>query len=160
MINKKYSKLLIELAEKDQELRKNLKISIQEIFLYDSKTTKTLKKIVGEVGWPTIQRVGVEASHFAWLIAIHSKDRGFLIQVAKLILKYSDGEVTREEQAFMIDRVLETTLNCQLYGTLASLTGDIQLLDPEHIDSRRKAMGLDSLKQQRVRYKLLRSKVS
>ena len=56
-----------------------------------------LKTIIGTVGWPTISRVGFEASSAAWLIAQHADyDKEFQKDCLKLMENSAPNEVPPE----------------------------------------------------------------
>lgn len=72
----KIAKKLIEMAKKDQEMRKIWAESGFKPEKYrpeiDRVNEKKIREIVKEVGWPTISTVGKDASTAAWLLVQHA----------------------------------------------------------------------------------------
>jgi len=77
-----------------------------------------LKKIIKEIGWPVISKVGKEASQAAWLVAQHADhDVKFQEYCLNLMKNASDGDVLKKQIAYLTDRILVNTGKKQLYGT-------------------------------------------
>lgn len=77
-----------------------------------------LQSIISKSGWPTIDRVGYQASSYAFLVVQHSKN----IQFQEVILDTLAGYATRHEIdinnfALLKDRFLLRTGRKQIYGT-------------------------------------------
>lgn len=129
-----------------EELRKK----VVEI---DRANTDRLKKIVEEVGWPRRSDVGKEGASAAWLIAQHTGDRAFQEHALELIGPLLDqGEVAKPSYALLEDRVRCHRGEKQIYGTQYSMKridgvmhfGPLTPIDdPEHLDERRRSMGLE-----------------
>lgn len=114
------SEELILLAQKDQKLRLNTgkvlscKRSTEKT---DKKNTKRLEKIINKIGWPTVGKVGKEASYAAWLIAQHSDwDVAFQERCLRLILE-EKNDVLQSNIAYLTDRVAVNRKKPQVYGT-------------------------------------------
>jgi hypothetical protein len=133
-------------AARTEDLRKK----VVEI---DRTNTERLQKIVGEIGWPRRSDVGKEAASGAWLIAQHTGDREFQAHALELIEPLLDqGEVSKQSYALLDDRVRCHRGEKQIYGTQYSMKrvdgvmhfGPMTPIDdPEHLDERRKKMGLE-----------------
>ncbi len=133
-------------AARTDELRKK----VVEI---DRANTDRLKKIVEEVGWPRRSDVGKEGASAAWLIAQHTGDKAFQEHALALIEPLLDqGEVSKPSYALLEDRVRCHRGEKQIYGTQYSMKrvdgvvhfGPLTPIDdPEHLDERRKQMGLE-----------------
>ncbi len=145
---------LIEMAEADQAMRE--RAENEEGFWdgeVDEKNTARLQEIVGEIGWPTVSKVGKEASLRAWLLVQHADhDPEFQQHCLDLMKEARDGEVDPHDVAYLEDRVRVNTDRPQLYGTQMDTTFDREgnvisykprpIEDPENIDARRASMGM------------------
>jgi hypothetical protein len=150
---------IIRMYEIDQDMReKNLQNDYWDEEV-DRKNTKRMKEIVNEIGWPSISRVGSEASMSAWLLVQHADhDVEFQSHCLTLMKDLPEGEVGSENIAMLTDRVMINQGKPQVYGTQfkqvngAHVPKDIE--DIEHVDERRKSMGLDTLEENINRIKL------
>ncbi len=109
---------------------------------------ESLKKIVGTIGWPTIQQVGASASHMAWSIVQHAD---FDLKYQKLVLdvlkQANQGQIMISEIPFLTDRILLNEGKKQLYGTQYEVDkqGNIiprPIKSLNDVDERRKEYGL------------------
>jgi len=80
-----------------------------------------MKKIVRELGWPTIQKVGKKASYNAWLLVQHA-DQNLKFQEKCLSLMIKEQEnnfksINKKNIAYLIDRILVHKNKKQIYGT-------------------------------------------
>lgn len=117
-----------------------------------------LKEIIAEYGWPGRSLVGNEGATYAWLILEHAiSDPDFQRRGLELLKSAaSRGEVPATHAAYLEDRIRTFEGRPQLYGTQfdRDRSGEISPLpieDPEHVNDRRRALGMDSL-EQRTRY--------
>ncbi len=141
---------LIERVKEDQSasFKGDLKI-FSEI---TKKNAKWLNGIIDKYGWPTVSKVGKDASEAAWLLVQHSDyDVDFQKKCLELMKKEMEkGEVSRHNVASLEDRIRMNMKLPQIYGT--QITGDLgdeypyNLEDEANVDARRKAMGLIPLK--------------
>lgn len=151
------------MVEIDQEMRRK---SLDDDFVWDDTVdlqhTEAMKRIIAQIGWPTVSKVGEDASHLAWLLVQHADhDPPFQQQCLDLMRQESSAEVRLANIAFLEDRVRVNTKRGQLYGTQFHETRDEDgnilryepqpIEDSEHLDERRFAMGLDSHQEYRDR---------
>jgi len=113
-----------------------------------------MKEIVAKVGWPTISKVGEVASNKAWLLVQHADhDVEFQKQCLELMKAVPEGEVTKRQVAYLEDRVAVNEKRPQTYGTQFWEHGDIYeprpMIDPDHVDERRVAIGMETLEEYR-----------
>jgi len=151
------AKTILEMAEKDQEFRlaldaKNITEERgEEMEAIDQQSMEYLQKVIEEIGWPIISKVGEKASHAAWLLAQHSHDLEFQKKVLKLMQNEPEGEVKKENIAFLQDRVLVNEGKPQVYGTQHKLQYGkwvpSEIEDSEDVDERRKRMGMPLLEE-------------
>lgn len=84
----------------------------------DQRNTARLKAIVAAIGWPTISKVGMEASHGAWLLVQHATaEPAFMKQCLKLMRDAPEGDVVPATIAYLEDRLLIMEGKPQIYGT-------------------------------------------
>jgi len=113
-MNNKYLKFatdLISMAKKDQKMRKKWADSGFNPSKYDSTidkaNEKNIEKIVSEIGWPSINKVGKKASADAWLLVQHVGEN--LIFQKKMLAKMKQlpqKEVDQKQIAKLEDRIL------------------------------------------------------
>ena len=123
----------------------------------DKQNTEYLEKIVDEDGWPTISKVGDEASQAAWLLVQHADHKpDFQAKCLELLKTLPDTEVRAANIAYLEDRVRVAQGRPQLYGTQFYKEGDKfaprQIEDEGRLEERRAAMGLETFEanQQRI----------
>lgn len=146
MIYDNYKKLLLEALKKDQSAR-NAKENISQI---DRENRKLLKKIIEEIGWPSIPKVGKKASTAAWLIAQHSdKNQRFQKECLKLMKSFTKNkDVNKSLIPYLEDRVLVNGGKKQVFGTQfhIDLNGNFTewpIKDLKLLDTKRKEYGLE-----------------
>jgi len=138
---------IIKMSEADQKMRK----SGQWDSSIDVANTQRMKEIVEHMGWPTRSKVGSQASEMAWLLVQHADhDRAFQKMCLELMKAQSAGELSPANIAYLEDRVRVGKGGPQLYGTQfyadeAGHFGPRPIEDPDHVDERRQAVGLQPL---------------
>jgi len=120
-----------------------------EITAHDLADQKALREIVARQGWITRTKFGPKASHAAFAIVQHAANDPDLMRATLKLLEplAASGEVDGNDYARMYDRVaLEFDSKPQRYGSQLECHGGVwrprALEDPEHVDARRKAIGL------------------
>lgn len=92
---------------------------------YDHANTEWLKGVIAERGWPKISEVGEPASNSAWLLVQHA-DADPLFQFRALRLMeplVAQGEVSKQNYAYLYDRVMLKLAGKQRYGTQMQCEG-------------------------------------
>ena len=123
----------------------------------DHANTAWLKEIVAAGGWPTIAKVGVTASHLAWLLVQHADDDPvFQLDMLRLMEPLAArGEVAKRDYAFLYDRVMLKLADRQRYGSQMGCTGGQYapqpLEDAANVDRLRAAMGMGTIAQNMAR---------
>lgn len=123
----------------------------------DTANTQWLNDLVDARGWPGRSLVGEDGAQAAWLLAQHAdqcrdRQRKFLDLLRAAV---ADGEAEPQHLAYLEDRVRVADGRPQLYGT--QFTGMGQDLapspveDPDHLDERRAAAGLQPFAQYEAR---------
>jgi hypothetical protein len=115
----------------------------------DGDNTRWLGEIVATRGWPGRTLAGEDGALAAFLIAQHA-DRDPALQVTFLEAlrgAVAAGEASPAHQAYLEDRVRVNAGQPQLYGTQFTVTdgdfGPRPIEDPQHLDERREAAGLE-----------------
>lgn len=121
----------------------------------DRLHTKALQELVTAFGWPTISRVGADASVAAWLLVQHADEN---LAFQKLCLQLMKSEPLTEVQqwniALLEDRILVSEGKLQIYGSQFhkdKSTGKMipwPIADAAQLDSRRKQVGLRPFEQE------------
>jgi hypothetical protein len=144
---------LLERAGRDQAARESLPPGHgmeqweQLVEPVDRANTARLREIVAEHGWPGHQLVGEEAAHAAWLLAQHAPAQ-FQEQCLPLLEDaVAQGDTSPADLAYLRDRVLVHRGEPQIYGTQYLIKDGVPTLwtvqDPEGLDERRAALGLE-----------------
>jgi len=114
MDKKRIAQKLLEMRDRDQEMRKSGNWDEK----IDKENAEKLREIIKEIGWPTISKVGEEASSAAWLIAQHADhDLEFQIECLEMLKNQNEGEVLKKNIAYLEDRVRVAQGKPQIYGT-------------------------------------------
>jgi hypothetical protein len=142
---------LLAMADTDQQMRTRALADTDAWDIQiDRANTARLKQIVDQIGWPTVSKVGRQASSAAWLLVQHAPDSlDFMRHCLELMKQDEPGEVKLSNIALLEDRVRILQDELQLYGTQFCDTGDgyqpFPIQDPDSVDERRSSMGLDTL---------------
>lgn len=120
-----------------------------EMSAVDNKNRARLKEIVKAHGWPGVSLVGKDGANAAWLLVQHADaDHDFQMNCLELMEAMPDGEIQKQQIAYLTDRVLVAEKKPQRYGT--QMDAEFQpkpIDDPEHVDERRAEVGLPTLKE-------------
>lgn len=153
---KQIAEQIIELFKVDQDVRKQQNKSESDYKRWkeiDIANAKTLKNIIAEIGWPTISKVGSEASHDAWLIAQHADhDVEFQKKCLELMRAEPENEVSEQDIAYLHDRICVNEGKPQFFGTQFYTNengayGPRPIEQIETVDERREKIGLQSLEE-------------
>lgn len=146
------------LADPDEWWRRTM-----EMNRVDVANTDRLREIVDEHGWPGRSLVGEEGAEHAWLLVQHaSAQLDFQRRVLVLLTAaVAAGEATPRQLAYLTDRVRMLEGREQIYGTQFIWGNDghpvpYPIQDPDHVDDRRAAVGIESMQQSRARHARLR----
>ena len=148
------SKEILAMAKVDQETQMTKESDeqkadrLKEVY---KTNTERMKHIVKQIGWPTVSKVGSEASDDAWLLVQHADhDVAFQKECLDLMKKESQEEVSEEDIAYLHDRICVNEGRPQFYGTQFT-TNEYGAYGPEPIenielvDERRAEIGLKPL---------------
>ena len=159
---KEIAKSIIELKEKDLQLREKLIENGQlhkgyhtEMAALHNSNAEKLNEIVDAIGYPTIEKVGEAGSEAAWLVIQHAIGQpAFMKRCAKLLAEaVSENKANPINLAYLTDRIAVFEGKPQLYGTQFDWDENGEM-SPQYIEDlakvnqRRKAIGLNSLEEQ------------
>jgi hypothetical protein len=147
------------MAEEDERVRTEL---AADGSLYDGyhprmenvhrRNATRLNAILDAHGWPGRTMVGADGAHAAWILAQHAIGCPVLQRRALQLLRTAaaHGEATVLEVAMLEDRVRVSEGRLQRYGTQYDwdrdgLLSPLPIEDPDHVDERRRAVGLSPL---------------
>lgn len=152
---------LLERAARDQAARESLTPGhgMQQwetiVGPVDRANTARMREIVGEFGWPGHQLVGEAAAHAAWLLAQHAPSDLQEQCLPLLEDAVARGDASPQDLAYLMDRVLMHWGKPQLYGTQYMVRDGVLTLwtvhDPDGLDQRRAALGLEPEARNRAR---------
>ena len=117
----------------------------------DHANAEWLKSVVAEHGWPTISQVGAEASSNAWLLVQHADhDPVFQLQALRLMEPLvATGEVSKQNFAYLYDRIMLKFTGKQRYATQVMCVGGVRqpqpLEDEANVERLRSEMGLPTV---------------
>jgi hypothetical protein len=148
---------ILRMAEADQTMRQRAIendgiIKGDEDASLDKENTERMKQIVAQIGWPTIAKVGRDASVASWLLVQHADhDPDFQEECLNLMKKCSSEDVRPVDVAMLTDRICVNRKQPQIYGTqFQQIDGKHvprEIADHEHVNERRQLMGLDTLEE-------------
>ena len=153
---------IIAMYQKDTEHRNLLVASAKLGDGYNEEMKKIhlqnahqLKEIIDTIGYPTIEKVGTEASVAAWMIVQHAIELPTFMKSCFLLLEIEtqNKKVNPLHLAYLTDRIAVFEEKKQLYGTQFDWDENGQLSpnafdDILLVNERRKKIGLNSLENQ------------
>ena len=148
---------LMARMEKEQNLRGALIDSPDDIQLLmrmaeaDAQNTMWLDEVIQQQGWPTKSLVGEDGAQAAFLIVQHSPAPQFQKKCLELLeraVKQNEADIIN--LVYLTDRIRTFEGKPQIYGTQGQTNADGLIIpfpieDEEHVDERRKAIGLEPI---------------
>jgi uncharacterized protein DUF6624 len=149
---------LLAMCDVDQKVRENFgshmsAATVAEMQAVDARHTSRMRAIVAKHGWPGRSLVGDDGAHAAWLLVQHA-DSAFMAQCLPLMKSaVAAGQAFAKDYVYLLDRVRMQQGKPQIYGTQFTSAADGKLVlhpieDAEHVDERRRAVGLPSMAEQ------------
>jgi hypothetical protein len=154
---------LLARGRREQDLRRRLSSSrldaeaLADLRLVDAANTEWAKRVIAERGWPKVSEVGRDGATSFWLIVQHSPDHSFMDDCVELLSDLVEAEEALPNHlALLIDRTRMHRGEPQLYGSqFRSVDGGPlepwTIEDPERLDERRAAVGLEPFAEYRER---------
>lgn len=158
------AEIILDLKKKDLELRDELirkgvlgegyNEEMQE--LHD-KNAKILNDIIDTIGYPTIDKVGEEASKAAWLVIQHSIGQPHFMKKCSALLEQAvkENKADPKNLAYLTDRIAVYEEKHQCYGTQFDWDENGRLSpypikDSANVNQRRRSVGLNTLEEQTI----------
>jgi hypothetical protein len=149
---KKYTVDLEKIHDIDQRAIKDFesgKISTPELTKININNVNTIKDIIGEIGFPTIQLTSEKAYRTTVLVILHSGDLELLNNSIKTMENMDASSIQRKDIPYMIDKSRVIQGRPQLYGTQYKIDKDgifefIEIENPEELEKRRALYGMES----------------
>lgn len=146
---------IIEMSKEDRRVREefygqsnpNHRVYAEFVQPVDEKNHQRMVEIVERIGYPTISKVGKEASFETWLIIQHYSRDDFQKKCLKL-MEEDPSDVDPQNIAYLKDRILAFAGKKQIYGTQWRENPETKKLelfeveDPENLNKRRSIVGL------------------
>ena len=130
---------------KDQENRQ----LIDEMNALNVRHVARVQEILKETGWPTKAMVGQDGSGAVWIILQHATPEVIKASLPLMKAAVDRGDIGGGLYATSVDRDRRNDGLPQIYGSQFDTTrGKCEpqpIEDPEHVDERRKAVGLNPL---------------
>lgn len=159
---KSIAKQIIELKNADLALRDKLVQSGQlsegyneEMKELHNRNAKTLNDIIDVISYPTLDKVGQEASEATWLVVQHSIGQPVFMKKCAALLKTAvrKNNADPKNLAYLTDRIAVFEEQPQLYGTQFDWDENGNMSpnpfdDPAKVNQRRKSIGLNTLEEQ------------
>ena len=127
----------------------------EEMAILHNRNAGILNGIIATIGYPTVDKVGKQATEAAWLIIQHSiGNPDFMKKCVKLLeVAVSENKADPKNLAYLTDRVASLEGNKQLYGTQFDWNESGELSpkpydDLNKVNQRRKSIGLNTLEEQ------------
>jgi hypothetical protein len=149
MTNEALATEILAMADEDQRMRSEVAANARSWDAsVDERNARRIRAIVSEIGWPTTSKVGAQAEHMAWLLVQHA-ELEFQKECFALMAREQADEVCARHLAYLEDRIRVREGLPQRYGTqLQKSDGGwepLPTLDPEDLDARRRAVGLEPI---------------
>lgn len=162
MKHKKIAEEIIELQNADLELRDKLIQTGQlsggynkEMEALHNRHAEILNNIIEKHGYPSVEKVGKEASDAAWLVIQHSIGQPEFMKKCVVLLEkaVAENQADAKHLAYLTDRIAVFQGEAQLYGTQFDWDENGEMNpnpfdDLEKVNFRRKTIGLNSLEEQ------------
>lgn len=127
----------------------------EEMKRLHNKHAKILNGIIDAIGYPTIEKVGKEATEATWLVIQHSIGQPWFMRKCAELLERAVTEHKADpiNLAYLTDRIAVLEGRPQRYGTQFDWdeTGRLspnRVDNPTAVDERRKSIGLNTLGEQ------------
>ena len=143
-------------ANLDQSVRQNPHLDFSKprtaeaLVKIDRDNTAWAKSLVQAVGWPGHDLVGEREANLFWLLIQHTSDlefQGECLELLRVAVKENNASAT--DLAYLEDRYRMLTGRPQIYGTQLKIENGVTRLwtieNPEQVENRRRAAGLESL---------------
>jgi len=157
-----FANQIIALKKADSDLRDklikdgNLNVGYNsEMESLHNYNAEILDKIIDIIGYPTIDKVGKNASDAAWLVIQHSIGRPAFMKKCMLLLQEAVrlNDAHAIHLAYLTDRIAVFEGRPQCYGTqfdwdIDGVLSPRPIEDIEYVNARRMSIGLNTIEEQ------------
>ncbi|PWN71092.1 hypothetical protein C1631_000230 [Chryseobacterium phosphatilyticum] len=157
MVNDQRAKEIIKLADYDLQVRAQLasdgKLSggyHPEMERVHQTNAKRLREIIAEIGFPTISKIGAQASDAAWLIIQHSIGEPEFMKACYQMMEENSNDINPIHKAYLYDRIQVFQSKPQKYGTQLTAEGVYPVEDKEKLNQERVRIHLPELSVQEI----------
>ena len=92
---------ILAMADEDQRMRSEVAAKTREWDAsVDERSSRRMRAIVSEIGWPTTSKVGAQAEHMAWLLVQHA-ELDFQKECFALMAREPASEVCARHLAYL-----------------------------------------------------------
>ncbi len=141
--------------ETDQQAIKDFragKITASDLTEINRMNVGIVKKIISEIGFPTIIITSQKSYKAAVLVVLHSGDVDFLNESIRNLQNADPTSIQKRDIAYMIDKTRVIQKLPQLYGTQYNIDKDgvlkyIDIEKPEDLEERRAEYGMESFEE-------------
>lgn len=157
---RKEAERLIRMREEDFALRQSLLDAGGLLDGYHPRMeamhrshAESLRGIIARIGYPTVRKVGADASNAAWLIVQHAiGEPDFMREICARLRSLAPEDADPRNAAFLEDRIRMYEGRPQLYGTQfdfddSGVLSPVPFDDREAVNRRRAALGMNSLEE-------------
>ena len=110
-----------------------------------------LKNIIEQIGFPTISKVGKEASDAAWLVIQHSISDPELMKSAYQLMLEDQADINLKNLAYLFDRIQFFEGKPQRFGTQYNSDGSIYpVVNKDELNELRKKYNLPEIAQNEI----------
>lgn len=127
----------------------------KEMEALHNRNAKSLQDIIDAIGYPTVDKVGKDASEAAWLVIQHAIGQPAFMKRCAALLENAvrENKADPKNLAYLTDRIAVLEGKQQLYGTQFDWDENGELSpnpfdDPARVNLRRKALGLNTVEEQ------------
>ncbi|KMQ61351.1 hypothetical protein ACM46_15055 [Chryseobacterium angstadtii] len=157
-MDKEFSSELLRLAQKDLSVRERLasegKLSggyHPEMESVHKQNAERLREIMDAIGFPTVSKVGAEASDAAWLIIQHSIGEPEFMKKCYEKMLENRRDINLSNLAYLHDRIHFFQGKPQRYGTQLTFTGvPYPVENKDILNEKREQMNLPALSQEEI----------
>lgn len=159
---KNIAKKIIDLKDADLKLRDKLIQNgelgegyNEEMEKLHNRNAEILNEIIDRIAYPTISKLGKEASEAAWLVIQHAIGKPYFMKKCLKLLENAviENEANPKDLAYLTDRIAVFEGKAQYYGTQFDWDEKGELSpnffdDLTKVNQRRQAIGLNTLEEQ------------
>ena len=133
--------ILDEVFERDQRIRTQ-EVPFAEFARADHRNQELVISLIEQCGMPTLREVSKKQMHTIWLVLQHAQPKQRKKYFPAFEVAWQNGDITGEQYALMVDRVLMDEGKPQRYGSQIVDGKLYKLENPESVNERRAELGM------------------